>query len=204
MPASRIIPAAQSSLPLPPLHVYYLADFWDSSGGLDLTGNAGPYHRWLGDKHDHAEQPRFVLDIPSDIPCFAEGCALLKNCRDGFQPPQKHYFNEREEARKEYLEWERRFPVEILWRLHNPLSLIAQKVLLYSNVCFKNSDCKNFVTNKLLDMDHEEKARLSLALKERYLKLFAFWSLLNRAAYRIRSSKGELLLIVCPWKVFDR
>lgn len=102
---------------------------------------------------------------------------------------------DREEARQECLEWQRRFPAEGLFKLYDSLKHIALKVLVFSNVYFKKFNGKEFVPNKLLYMDAEEKARLPPAFKEMHSRLFAFWRLLDRAAYLIQSSKGEFRIV---------
>lgn len=96
-----------------------------------------------------------------------------------------------EEAREEYREWEGRFPTEILFRLYEPLSSTARKVLRLSDVHFEKSPCKRFVAHKLLDMDREDRALLKPDLEEKHLRLISFWGMLARAAYRITCSRGE-------------
>lgn len=188
MPTTRIIPTIQSSDPLPSFDVYYLADPRNSNGGLYFPDRTGPYHSLLGDKHP-AEQLKFVLDIPSDLACYSEGLALLKSYQRGLGAPEKN-IRDTEEARKEYRDWEDRFPGEILFRLYEPLSITARKVLRVSEIDFEKSHCKRVVVYKLIDMDGEDKALLSPALREKHLRILAFWGLLVRAAHRIKCSRG--------------
>lgn len=189
MSTTRVIPAVQSSVPLPSLDVYYLTDPRICGGAIVFPGHEGPYHRWLGD--EHPERQQFVLDIPSDFPCFAEGLTLIKSCLWDSQAPKKNIGN-KEEAMLEYREWERTFPTEILFRLYDPLVHTEWKLLMLSDAYFKESRCKTSIAHKLTDMDAEDKALLSPALKEKHMRLLAFWGLLARATHRVKCSGCEV------------
>lgn len=189
MPTIRVIPIIQSSAPLPSFDVYYLADPRSSKGRLYFPDSTGPYHHWLGDD-DSAEHPKFVLDIPSDLVCFAEGSALLQSYREGLQSPSLETIAEKE-ALQEYLDWESRFPIDV-FKLFDPLEYTARKILWLSDVDFEQSQCTRFVTHKLLDMNAEDKALLKPELRDKHLRLLAFHGLLARAAHQIQCSRGEL------------